>query len=148
MQRILTFLLDRPVGMNEAKGGSNISSEDMAIVGAQFKDADAAIVAFMDKLEKHDRRQHPNTSRARMAPLTMAGVYALLDGIAKKRDTEFRRQSELDPVKAELLAPGGLVISPDKRTLTLTAMGSTQVERGLAVAQHNLSREEMQARSE
>lgn len=144
MQSILSFLLDRPVKLKEAKGAANIDRSDMEIIGAQFKDADAALVSFMDKLEKHDRKQHPSTSRARMVPLTIAGVYALLDGITKKRGTEFRRQSELDPVKAALLAPGGLVVSPDKRTLTLSAMGSTQVERGLAVAQHNLSRNELQ----
>lgn len=144
MQSILSFLLDRPVKLKEAKGSANIDRSDMEIVGAQFRDADAALVSFMDKLERHDRNQHPDTSRARMAPLTMAGVYALLDGITKKRGTEFRRQSELDPVKAALLAPGGLVVSPDRRTLTLTAMGSTQVERGLAVAQHNLTRDELQ----
>lgn len=147
MQSILSFLLDRPVKISEARGrreNPNVSKSDMEIVGDQFRDADAALVSFMDKLERHDRNQHPDTSRARMAPLTMAGVYALLDGITKKRGTEFRRQSELDPVKAALLAPGGLVVSPDRRTLTLTAMGSTQVERGLAVAQHNLTRDELQ----
>lgn len=148
MQSILSFLLDRPVKISEARGkkaNPNLDRSDLDMVGAMIKDADAGLVAFMDRLEKHDREQHPNTSRARMAPLTIAGVYALLDGIAKKRESAFRRQSELDPVKAELLAPGGLVVSPDRRTLTLRAMGSTQVERGLAVAQHNLTQEEMQS---
>jgi flagellar motor protein MotB len=151
MQSILSFLLDRPVNIKEARGkraNPNIDRSDLDMVGAMIKDADAGLVAFMDKLEKHDRTQHPNTSRARMAPLTMAGVYALLDGIARKRDIEFRRQAELDPVKAELLAPGGLVVSPDRRTLTLKAMGVTQVERGLAVAQHNLTQAELQAAAE
>ncbi len=151
MQRILSFLLDRPVKISEARGkkaNPNLDRSDLDMVGTMIKDADAGLVAFMDKLEKHDREQHPNTSRARMAPLTIAGVYALLDGISKKRDMQFRRQNELNPVKAELLAPGGLVVSPDKRTLTLKAMGVTQVERGLAVAQHNLSQAELQAAAE
>ncbi len=151
IQSILDFLLDRPTKISEARGkraNPNIDRSDLDMVGAMIKDADAGLVAFMDKLEKHDREQHPNTSRARMAPLTIAGVYALLDGIARKRDIEFRRQAELNPIKAELLAPGGLVVSPDRRTLTLKAMGVTQVERGLAVAQHNLTQAELQAAAE
>ncbi len=149
MTSILSFLLDRPVSLREARKGSidPRSPEGMAI-DAQIKAADASIDAFMADIESQDRQQPGATSLGRIPSLTMSVVYSLIAAIAKKSGEQFKRPQDLADIKAELLRPGAITLSSDRRKMKLSARGTTVEVGGFGTALHNVTREEMIAAAE
>jgi hypothetical protein len=149
MANILAFLLDRPVSIREAKKSviDPRSPEGIAL-DAQIKAADASVDAFMAGLERQDRRQPGATSLGRIPALTMSVVYSLIAAIAKKSGEQFKRPQDLADVKNELLQPGAITLSDDKRKMRLSARGTTAEVGGFGTAQQNVTREAMIAAAE
>lgn len=149
MSSILSFLLDRPVSLREARKSAidPRSPEGMAI-DAQIKAADASVDEFMANIERQDRQQPGATSLGRIPSLTMSVVYSLLAAIAKKAGEQFKRPQDLADIKAELLRPGAITLSSDRRKMRLSARGTTAEVGGFGTALHNVTREEMIAAAE
>jgi len=149
MSSILSFLLDRPVSLREArKGAIDPRSPEAMAIDAQIKAADASVDAFMADLEQQDRQQPGAASLGRIPSLTMSVVYSLLAAIAKKSGEQFKRPQDLTDIKAELLRPGAITLSNDRRKLKLIARGTTAEVGGFGTALHNVTREEMIAAAE
>jgi hypothetical protein len=149
MTSILSFLLDRPVSLREArKNAIDPRSPEGIALDAQIKAADASVDAFMANIERQDRRQPGATSLARIPSLTMSVVYSLLAAIAKKAGEQFKSPQDLADIKAELLRPGAITLSNDRRKMKLSARGTTAEVGGFGTALHNVTREEMIAAAE
>jgi hypothetical protein len=149
MSSILSFLLDRPVSLREArKGAIDPRSPEAMAIDAQIKAADASVDAFMADLEQQDRQQPGAASLGRIPSLTMSVVYSLLAAIAKKSGEQFKRPQDLTDIKAELLRPGAITLSNDRRKLKLIARGTTAEVGGFGTALHSVTREEMIAAAE
>jgi hypothetical protein len=149
MSSILSFLLDRPVSLREArKGAIDPRSPEAMAIDAQIKAADASVDAFMADLEQQDRQQPGAASLGRIPSLTMSVVYSLLAAIAKKSGEQFKRPQDLTDIKTELLRPGAITLSNDRRKLKLSARGTTAEVGGFGTALHNVTREEMIAAAE
>jgi len=149
MTSILSFLLDRPVTLREArKGDIDPRSPEGIAIDAQIKAADASVDTFMANIERQDRRQPGATSLARIPSLTMSVVYSLLAAIAKKAGEQFKSPQDLADIKAELLRPGAITLSNDRRKMKLSARGTTAEVGGFGTALHNVTREEMIAAAE
>jgi len=149
MSSILSFLLDRPVSIREArKSVIDPRSPEGIALDAQIKAADASVDAFMANIERQDRRQPGATSLARIPSLTMSVVYSLLAAIAKKAGEQFKSPQDLADIKAELLRPGAITLSNDRRKMKLSARGTTAEVGGFGTALHNVTREEMIAAAE
>ena len=149
MSSILSFLLDRSVSLREArKGAIDPRSPEAMAIDAQIKAADASVDAFMADLEQQDRQQPGAASLGRIPSLTMSVVYSLLAAIAKKSGEQFKRPQDLTDIKAELLRPGAITLSNDRRKLKLIARGTTAEVGGFGTALHSVTREEMIAAAE
>lgn len=149
LNQIVSYLLGKPVRVNEAKGAAiDPRSPEGITLDTMMRTSDANVDVFTDRIERLDRQQHGGTSLARMAPMTMSGVYILLDAIAKKRGEQFKRPSDLQGVKDELLRPGSITLSDDLRKMKLRAMGTTVEAGGFGVALHNVTKEQMLAAAE
>lgn len=150
IDQIVSYLVGRPTKIAEARKGKSLEpgSPEGKMLDVMIKDADANVRAYMIKLARHDSTLHGSESLGRMAALTMSGVYALLAAIAKKQGEQFRNVSDLDGIKAELMTPGALILSDDKRKMTLRAAGTTVEVGGFAAASNNVTREEMQKSAE
>jgi hypothetical protein len=149
MQSILSFLLDRPVSLREArKGDIDPRSPEGIAIDAQIKAADASVDAFMANIERQDRRQPGAASLGRIPSLTMSVVYSLLASIAKKAGEQFKRPQDLADIKAELLQPGAITLSDDRRKMKLRARGTTAEVGGFGIALHNVTKEQMIAAAE
>jgi len=149
MTSILSFLLDRPVTLREArKGDIDPRSPEGIAIDAQIKAADANVDTFMANIERQDRRQPGAASLGRIPSLTMSVVYSLLAAIAKKAGEQFKRPQDLADIKAELLQPGAITLSDDKRKMKLRARGTTAEVGGFGTALHNVSKEQMIAAAE
>lgn len=149
MSSILSFLLDRPVSIREArKSVIDPRSPEGIALDAQIKAADASVDEFMANIERQDRRQPGATSLGRIPSLTMSVVYSLLAAIAKKAGEQFKRPQDLADIKAELLQPGAITLSDDKRKMKLRARGTTAEVGGFGIALHNVTKEQMIAAAE
>jgi len=150
LDQIVSYLVGKPVRVNEAKKSAAIDprSPEGIVLDTQIKASDASVDAFTDSIERLDRAQHPASSLARMAPMTMRGVYVLFDAIAKKRGEQFKRPSDLAGVKDELLQQGAITLSDDLRKMKLRAKGTTVEVGGFGVALHNVTKEEMLSAAE
>ena len=149
MASILSFLLDRPVHLREArKGDIDPRSPEGIALDAQIKASDASVDRFTGNIERQDRRQSGSVSLSRVPSLTMSVVYSLLAAIAKKSGEQFKRPQDLADIKAELLQPGAITLSDDKRKLKLRARGTTAEVGGFGTALHNVSKEQMIAAAE
>jgi hypothetical protein len=149
MSSILAFLLDRPVHLHEArKGDIDPRSPEGITIDAQIKASDASVDRFTGNIERQDRRQSGSVSLSRIPSLTMSVVYSLLAAIAKKSGEQFKRPQDLADIKAELLQPGAITLSDDKRKMKLRARGTTAEVGGFGTALHNVSKEQMIAAAE
>lgn len=150
LDQIVSYIVGRPTSIIEARKGKGLDpgSPEGQMLDVMIKDADANVKAYMMKLARRDAVLHSSESLGRMSALTMAGVYVLLDTLAKKRDAEFKNVRELDQVKADLMNPGAITISDDQRKMTLRAGGSTVEVGGFGAAANNVTREQMQKAAE
>ena len=150
LDQIVSYLVGRPTKIAEARKGKGLDprSPEGQMLDVMIKDADANVRAYMIKLAQHDSTLHGSESLGRMSALTMSGVYALLAAIAKKQGEQFRNVSDLDGVKSDLMSPGALTISDDKRRMTLRAAGTTVEVGGFGAASNNVTIEEMRKAAE
>lgn len=149
LDQIVSYLVGRPAKIAEAKrGGLEPGSPEGKMLDVMIKDADAGVKDYMIKLAKYDLTLHSSESLARMATLTMSGVYALLAAIAKKKGEQFRRPQDLVNIKSELLLPGAIEVLEDKKKIRLKAAGTTLEVGGFGAASNNVSIEEMQSAAE
>lgn len=150
LDQIVSYLVGKPVRVFEARkgGGLDPRSPEAIVLDTQIKAADASIDRFMAKLERQDRAQPGATSLARMPALTMSVVFSLIAAIAKKSGVQFKRPQDLMDVKAELLQPGAISLSDDRRKMKMRAKGTTAEVGGFGTALHNVTKEEMLSAAE
>lgn len=150
LDQIVSYLVGKPVRVFEARkgGGLDPRSPEAIVIDSQIKAADANIDRFMAKLEQQDRAQPGATSLARMPALTMSVVFSLIAAIAKKSGDQFKRPQDLMDVKTELLRPGAISLSDDRRKMKMRAKGTTAEVGGFGTALHNVTKEEMLSAAE